>query len=201
MITQFNSVYALYSLSITYMDTANSLFDGENIPIYFHYSPAVLLHMWVFCGIYLLHFTFMVTSIVSSLQDPSMSNTYSGATLSFTPLKSCPYGTYPKGNECWRPIGRIDNNNTGNISHHKYILCENAKKIVFTLLDLSVSSLRRGHANLLCIVPIFSDGTPKRPTYLYRYLWGVGLSLNRYHRGDTKLSIRINTTYIRNMAI
>ena len=27
----------------------------------------------------------------------------------------------------------------------------------FTLLDLCVSSLRRGHANLLCIVPILSD--------------------------------------------
>ena len=26
--------------------------------------------------------------------------------------------------------------------------------ILFTLLDLCVSSLRRGHANLLCIVPI-----------------------------------------------
>ena len=30
------------------------------------------------------------------------------------------------------------------------------KKLV-TLLDLCVSSLRRGHANLLCIVPILSD--------------------------------------------
>ena len=28
------------------------------------------------------------------------------------------------------------------------------QKIWDTLLDLSVSSLRRGHANLLCIVPI-----------------------------------------------
>ena len=31
-----------------------------------------------------------------------------------------------------------------------------SKKLV-TLLDLSVSSLRRGHANLLCMVPILSD--------------------------------------------
>ena len=31
------------------------------------------------------------------------------------------------------------------------------KKKLFTLLDLCVSSLRRGHANLLCIVPILSD--------------------------------------------
>jgi len=29
----------------------------------------------------------------------------------------------------------------------------------YTLLDLSVSSLRRGHANLLCIVPILTDVT------------------------------------------
>jgi hypothetical protein len=30
-----------------------------------------------------------------------------------------------------------------------------------TLLDLCVSSLRRGHANLLCIVPILTDD-PRR---------------------------------------
>ena len=35
-----------------------------------------------------------------------------------------------------------------------------AKKLV-TLLDLCVSSLRRGHANLLCIVPILTDD-PRR---------------------------------------
>ena len=34
------------------------------------------------------------------------------------------------------------------------------KKLV-TLLDLCVSSLRRGHANLLCIVPILTDD-PRR---------------------------------------
>ena len=31
------------------------------------------------------------------------------------------------------------------------------QKNLVTLLDLCVSSLRRGHANLLCIVPIFAD--------------------------------------------
>ena len=31
------------------------------------------------------------------------------------------------------------------------------KKNCVTLLDLCVSSLRRGHANLLCIVPILTD--------------------------------------------
>ena len=34
-------------------------------------------------------------------------------------------------------------------------------KEMFTLLDLCVSSLRRGHANLLCIVPILTDD-PRR---------------------------------------
>ena len=37
---------------------------------------------------------------------------------------------------------------------------QNAKKMV-TLLDLCVSSLRRGHANLLCIVPMLTDD-PRR---------------------------------------
>ena len=35
-----------------------------------------------------------------------------------------------------------------------------AKKLV-SLLDLCVSSLRRGHANLLCIVPIMTDDPRK----------------------------------------
>ena len=34
---------------------------------------------------------------------------------------------------------------------------ERGEKNLVTLLDLCVSSLRRGHANLLCIVPILSD--------------------------------------------
>ena len=40
-----------------------------------------------------------------------------------------------------------------------YAPCMYAK--LFTLLDLCVSSLRRGHANLLCIVPILTDD-PRR---------------------------------------
>ena len=31
------------------------------------------------------------------------------------------------------------------------------QKIMFTLLDLGVASLRRGNANLLCIVPMLTD--------------------------------------------
>ena len=37
----------------------------------------------------------------------------------------------------------------------------NVAKKLYTLLDLCVSSLRRGHANLLCIVPILT-GDPRR---------------------------------------
>ena len=40
---------------------------------------------------------------------------------------------------------------------------------VLTLLDLSVSSLRRGHANLLCIVPILTDD-PRRESMPLRVL-------------------------------
>ena len=36
---------------------------------------------------------------------------------------------------------------------------------LFTLLDLCVSSLRRGHANLLCIVPILTDDPKRNPLY------------------------------------
>ena len=51
--------------------------------------------------------------------------------------------------------------------------------ILFTLLDLCVSSLHRGHANLLCIVPILTDD-PRREsvqptayvcTYAYIYIY------------------------------
>ena len=41
------------------------------------------------------------------------------------------------------------------------VLLHVAFKEMFTLLDLCVSSLRRGHANLLCIVPILTDD-PRR---------------------------------------
>jgi len=37
------------------------------------------------------------------------------------------------------------------------------QKNFYTLLDLSVSSLRRGHANLLCIVPILADDLKEVP--------------------------------------
>ena len=36
--------------------------------------------------------------------------------------------------------------------------------LYFTLLDVCVSSLRRGHANLLCVVPILTDD-PRRESW------------------------------------
>ena len=42
-----------------------------------------------------------------------------------------------------------------------WLLATVGTKKLFTLLDLCVSSLRRGHANLLCIVPILTDD-PRR---------------------------------------
>ena len=41
----------------------------------------------------------------------------------------------------------------------------NAAKKLFTLLDLCVSSLRRGHANILCILPNLTDD-PRRESRL-----------------------------------
>ena len=41
---------------------------------------------------------------------------------------------------------------------------QKSQKNCYTLLDLSVSSLRRGHANLLCIVPILADDPRGVPT-------------------------------------
>ena len=46
---------------------------------------------------------------------------------------------------------------------------KNSEKKFGPFLDLCVSSLRRGHANLLCIVPILSDvpeGTGACPCFL-----------------------------------
>jgi hypothetical protein len=45
--------------------------------------------------------------------------------------------------------------------HEGKCISESLWKKFCTLLDLCVSSLRRGHANLLCIVPILTDGNPE----------------------------------------
>ena len=51
----------------------------------------------------------------------------------------------------------------------------------FTLLDLCVSSLRRGHANLLCIVPILTDD-PRRE------------SISSKPKNETTETVQINKT-------
>ena len=51
-----------------------------------------------------------------------------------------------------------------------------------TLLDLCVSSLRRGHANLLCIVPILSDD-PRRESG-NSYIRDVNI-VQQQHRDET----------------
>ena len=43
-----------------------------------------------------------------------------------------------------------------------------SKKLV-SLLDLCVSSLRRGHANLLCIVPFLTDDPPRESNLDFRF--------------------------------
>ena len=48
---------------------------------------------------------------------------------------------------------------------------------MFTLLDLCVSSLRRGHANLLCIVPILTDD-PRRESDRTSHNCHVSLYIN-----------------------
>ena len=48
------------------------------------------------------------------------------------------------------------------IEHARFIMV-GCKKLV-TLLDLSVSSLRRGHGNLLCIVPSLTDDPRREST-------------------------------------
>ena len=45
-------------------------------------------------------------------------------------------------------------------------------KKLFTLLDLCVSSLRRGHANLLCIVPILTDDPRRESENIQSWLAG-----------------------------
>ena len=51
--------------------------------------------------------------------------------------------------------------------------------ILFTLLDLCVSSLRRGYANILCIVPICTDD-PRRESYIYIYIYDICVYLIVY---------------------
>jgi hypothetical protein len=75
------------------------------------------------------------------------------ATLVYGTQNTTGFGPAFAGHECFR----------GTVGHD-WICFGHAlakSKELFTLLDLCVSSLRRGHANLLCIVPILTDD-PRR---------------------------------------
>ena len=56
--------------------------------------------------------------------------------------------------------------------------CSMLQKKLFTLLDLCVSSLRRGHANLFCIVPILTDD-PRRQSGKHACLKHTRLASSR----------------------
>jgi hypothetical protein len=51
---------------------------------------------------------------------------------------------------------------------------------LFTLLDLCVSSLRRGHANLLCIVPILTDDPRRESDYYCNSLVSISCQTNLF---------------------
>ena len=57
---------------------------------------------------------------------------------------------------------------------------------LFTLLDVRVSSLRRGHANLLCIVPILTDDARRESRRIDAYGTEV-TNQRRYQRYRTWL--------------
>ena len=59
------------------------------------------------------------------------------------------------------------------------------KKKLCTLLDLCVSSLRRGHANLLCIVPILTDDPRRESEVLQLKILCVDGSSTR-HSGELR---------------
>jgi len=68
----------------------------------------------------------------------------------------------PRRYECMHPgavAGQVIK--TRLVSYAVAVVVAKTAKKLFTLLDLCVSSLRRGHANLLCIVPILTDD-PRR---------------------------------------
>jgi hypothetical protein len=55
---------------------------------------------------------------------------------------------------------------------------------MFTLLDLCVSSLRRGHANLLCIVPILTDDPRRESENIQSWLAGDSCAFEMQDESD-----------------
>jgi len=58
------------------------------------------------------------------------------------------------------------------------------RKKLFTLLDLCVSSLRRGHANLLCIVPILTDDPRRESENIQSWLAGDSCAFEMQDESD-----------------
>ena len=58
------------------------------------------------------------------------------------------------------------------------------RKKLFTLLDLCVSSLRRGHANLLCIVPILTDDPRRESENIQSWLAGDSCAFEMRDESD-----------------
>jgi len=68
---------------------------------------------------------------------------------------------------------------------HEVTPFDKVKKKLVTLLDLCVSSLRRGHANLLCIVPILTDGNPEGNPHVSMH--------NKHTREATTMSLEYHS--------
>ena len=79
--------------------------------------------------------------------------------LQCQPPHSQPYpGLYTHSHEDLSPrLPQTDTHTHTKLFHPHTHMSNQSKKKCDTLLDLCVSSLRRGHANLLCIVPILTD--------------------------------------------
>ena len=71
---------------------------------------------------------------------------------------------------------------------------------MFTLLDLCVSSLRRGHANLLCIVPILTDDPRRESKHVHVHVHKHSAQGLRYCRvkalPNQPYMTHINTFYL-----
>ena len=86
----------------------------------------------------------------------------------------------------WRTCGAhlAHGKDAGGVRHS----IEEEQKKLCTLLDLCVSSLRRGHANLLCIVPILTDD-PRRESKRGRprRRWTAGTGPPARPRDDSQI--------------
>ena len=52
-------------------------------------------------------------------------------------------------------------------------LIQTVTRNCFTLLDACVSSLRRGHAKLLCFVPILTDDPQRESSLIQTMMWMI----------------------------